>query len=138
MRDTLKIPVPKVLVWSAKAEGSEVGAEFIIMEKAPGVQLASFWDAMHPRKRLETMRQFVRFDKTLACSHFPAHGGLYYEEDLSSMPDQTYIKLKKDQSGGHQYCVGPTNNRNFFDNGRGALILDRGPCTFFKCCGGYH
>ncbi|KAJ5599901.1 hypothetical protein N7450_000968 [Penicillium hetheringtonii] len=38
-RTVLGTPVPKVLAWSSKASENTVAAEYIIMEKAPGVQL---------------------------------------------------------------------------------------------------
>jgi hypothetical protein len=42
-RNILVTPVPRVLSWNSKVEGNPVGAEYIIMEKVSGVELAQVW-----------------------------------------------------------------------------------------------
>lgn len=44
------IPVPKVLAWSSDPT-NPVGAEYIIMEKASGIQLFGTWGAMDDSDR---------------------------------------------------------------------------------------
>jgi hypothetical protein len=38
-RNVLGLPVPKVLDWSARAEDTDVGVEYISMEEVEGVEL---------------------------------------------------------------------------------------------------
>lgn len=45
---SLGVPVPNILGWSARAESTPVGAEYILMEKAPGLRLDSLWEQMSP------------------------------------------------------------------------------------------
>lgn len=109
----LNIPAPRVYSWSSKADESAVGAEYIIMEKVRGVQLSSVWEDLHLLKKSKIVTQLAGFDKYLVSNPLPAYGSLYYSED---------------PSGHSKFTMGPTNNRRFFDDGRGSLDLDRGPC----------
>ncbi|KAB2103052.1 hypothetical protein AG0111_0g8708 [Alternaria gaisen] len=54
-------PVPKVLAWNADAS-NPVGAEYIIMTKAPGVQLYKVWDDMDELDRIQVVRQLAEFE----------------------------------------------------------------------------
>lgn len=48
----LKTPVPKVYAWSSRAQDNVVGAEYIIMERLPGIQLSVVWADMGIEDRL--------------------------------------------------------------------------------------
>ncbi|RLL96198.1 hypothetical protein CFD26_100335 [Aspergillus turcosus] len=102
---------PKVYTWCAKADETPVGAEYIVMEKSPGIKLSHVWDDMHVLKKSEIVTQLVRFDASLASNPLPAYGSLYYAQDAN----------------GDKFAVGPTNNRKYFDDGRATLPLDHGP-----------
>jgi hypothetical protein len=43
VRYKLEAPVPKVLAWSSCRSENPAGAEYIVMEKAPGSSLAQLW-----------------------------------------------------------------------------------------------
>ncbi|KAG9091795.1 Phosphotransferase enzyme [Ceratobasidium sp. UAMH 11750] len=45
-RTVLGLSVPQVIAWSAHANNTPVGAEFIIMRRCPGVELRKQWDNM--------------------------------------------------------------------------------------------
>jgi hypothetical protein len=47
----LQTPVPKVFCWSSRAHDNAVGAEYIIMEKAQGVELEEMWPKMTMKER---------------------------------------------------------------------------------------
>ncbi|EFE43081.1 hypothetical protein TRV_02162 [Trichophyton verrucosum HKI 0517] len=98
------------------ASKSKVGAEYIIMEKAPGAQLSKFWDNMNVIQKSKIVENIVLFEKSLALNPFSAYGSLYYS-DCDTTEGFT-------ESG---FTVGPTNNRKYFDDGRHSLALDRGP-----------
>ena len=46
LRRQLAFPIPCVLAWSSRAESTDVGAEFILMEIAPGCLLSAVWKAL--------------------------------------------------------------------------------------------
>jgi hypothetical protein len=84
------------------------------MEKVSGVQLSKFWDDMEVMQKSKIVANIVRFEKSLAVNPFRAYGSLYYSDgDATKKGD---------------FTVGPTNNRKYFDDGRGSLVLDRGSC----------
>ncbi len=43
------------------AQDNDVGAEYIIMQKAPGVQLQHVWNHMEIEDRLKIVKQIVRY-----------------------------------------------------------------------------
>ncbi|KAF2463221.1 uncharacterized protein BDR25DRAFT_329889 [Lindgomyces ingoldianus] len=88
VKNCLGIPETEIYAWSSQANETAIGTKFIIMHKAPGIQLS----------------ELVRF-QSYFVAEFPVYGSLYY----------------------NTFCVGPTNNRKYFDDGRGRLHLDRGP-----------
>ena len=69
----LKTPVPKVLAWSSKASENNVGAEYIIMEKAPGVELELIWPAMDIKTRADFLKSLGRIQKAWASKIGRAH-----------------------------------------------------------------
>ena len=82
MRNVLAMPVPKVLYWSSRSDDSAVGAEYITMEKAPGVPLATVWPNLDIFDRIKIAKVLAGYQKTLASTAFPAYGNLYYKSDL--------------------------------------------------------
>lgn len=125
----LNIPAPKVHAWSARADESPVGAEYIIMEKAKGTQLAEVWHGLQPQEKFRIVEQLVRYDVALASSPFEKFGSLYYATDVSC-PGAGHQLAHNGHDLPARFYLGPTNHRRFFDNGRFSLDLDRGPC---KC-----
>lgn len=96
------------------------------MEKMPGVQLSTAWEGMDGRDRSRIVDQLVQYDRAFASAPFSSYGSLYYTNDISpAVSDQVLTAAGGDYDG---YAVGPTNHRSYFDDGRGAISLDRGPC----------
>ncbi|CAN9147239.1 unnamed protein product [Alternaria alternata] len=94
-------PVPKVLAWNADAS-NPVGAEYIIMTKAPGVQLFKVWGDMDELDRIQVVRQLAEFEDEMTDIRFPASGSLYLRQTLSSfgiaLVEQELARLEKSLS----------------------------------------
>ena len=45
---SLGVPIPRVLAWCSNASSTSVESEYIIMEKAQGIELGRVWDKMTP------------------------------------------------------------------------------------------
>ncbi|OKL59252.1 hypothetical protein UA08_05515 [Talaromyces atroroseus] len=83
IRDRTTIPVPKVLAWSSDASNA-VGAEYIIMEKVPGVQM---------------------FQKNFLKSGSRHNGSLYYRISLN---ENEMILLDSSIDPDGEFCIGPS------------------------------
>ncbi|KAL4867391.1 hypothetical protein BDV12DRAFT_186685 [Aspergillus spectabilis] len=63
VQNRLGTPVPKVLSWSSNATDNPVGAEHIIMEKVPGIQLDEILPKMHIKDKFELVKTISRYQK---------------------------------------------------------------------------
>lgn len=110
--------------------GNPVGAEYIIMEKQPGVVLNDVWDNMEGLHKAEILKQVIEIEKQLASIKFTKFGSLYYKQDLPPSDSTTSLYIDGNGNAIHsvEFEIGPTNHRSFFDFGKGALDIDRGPC----------
>lgn len=129
-RNVLKTPIPEVLTWSATAENS-VGAEYIIMGKVEGIQLAEVWPSLDTGERFEVVKALARYHKRWMSSSFSGIGALYYAKDLQGSDSLECIY--KDRDGREikdaRFAIGPCTARMFCDNGRMNVEFDRGPWT---------
>ncbi|PWY76013.1 phosphotransferase enzyme family protein [Aspergillus sclerotioniger CBS 115572] len=128
--NALNIPVPRVYAWSSRASQSPLGAEYILMEKLPGVVLTDVWHTMKGKQKVKILDQIVDIERRLARTRFTKFGSLYYRDDLPNSPDPKrtlYHDLMGNQVGTKTFAMGPTNHPSFFDFGRGQLTIDRGP-----------
>ena len=125
----LGTPVPKVYAWSSRAQSNAVGAEYVIMEKLPGVPLDTVWAGMEVKDRLTIVKAIARYEKAWMSCTFKQFGSLYYSEDLDG-PTQSLLHTDCDgvESKEPRFAVGPSTGRNFNDNGRSMVEFDRGPC----------
>jgi hypothetical protein len=127
VRIILKIPAPKTYVWSSRATKNAVGAEYIIMEKVAGVPLSQKWNKMTADDKESLIEEVVNFESAFASAKFSAIGRLYYEHDLK--PGE-YVKQNISSGESGEFSVGPSTDRKTFDDGRGAVAFDRGPCIY--------
>ncbi|KAL8798189.1 MAG: hypothetical protein Q9182_006881 [Xanthomendoza sp. 2 TL-2023] len=81
------IPAPTLLAWSADAT-NPVGAEYIIMEKAPGIQLFKVWDDLSPANRLQLIKSLTLLEQQFANVRFPAYGNLYFRHSISEASER--------------------------------------------------
>ncbi|KAJ5952684.1 uncharacterized protein N7479_011097 [Penicillium vulpinum] len=98
------IPVPKVLAWSADST-NPVGAEYIVMERVPGVQIFKKWDEMGESNRISIIKRLTQWERELAEIPFPASGSLYHK---SSLKDHELISLDPSVDPDGLFCVGPS------------------------------
>ncbi|KAL4928784.1 uncharacterized protein BDV17DRAFT_263568 [Aspergillus undulatus] len=105
---TKGIPVPKLYGYSS-SDGDEVGVEYSIMERAPGVGLQTRWLDMNARQRHNLASSFVEIEKNLFDLPLSAIGSIYFKKDL---PSELQAALYGRDSDGDQdsdtFCVGPT------------------------------
>ena len=108
-----------------------MGAEYIIMQKAPGVQLGHVWDKMEFEDRLDVVKQIVRYQKKWMSATFTRCGSLYFAHDLVSQSPKNplYIKDQGTAVENQRFAVGPSTGREYYDAGRASVHYDRGPCT---------
>lgn len=64
-----------------------MGTEYIIMEKASGVELSEVWDNMIPQDKATLAKQLAEITTRLANTKFAYYGSLYYQRDIS--PDES-------------------------------------------------
>lgn len=77
------IPVPRVYGYSS-SEGDPVGAEYIVMEKAPGVGLETRWLSMSKRERHKLASSFVEIETKFIDIPFRSVGSIYFKRDVPS------------------------------------------------------
>lgn len=129
MRNILNTPAPHVIAWESSNKNA-VQAEYIIMEKAKGVQLGSIWPTMEFEKKVQVMKAIARHQQAWAKMSFSRIGSLYYAKDLS--PDQDRNAPFFDESGklvnDSKFAIGPIVGRDWMDFGRAEIECNRGPC----------
>lgn len=99
------------------------------MERSDGLELSKVWDCMPGSNKFQIVRRLVEFEKALTSSHFPMYGSLYYANDLPEVRPNQLVDIGSKEVTMHSvFVVGPTTNRTFFDDGRDAVDMNRGPC----------
>lgn len=129
VRSRTTIPVPKVLTWSSDST-NPIGAEYIIMEKASGVQLYKVWGDLDEPSRLKLIQNLTLLEHQLFSIRFPAYGNLYFRK---SVPDVSCIPLRKDIDPSGSYCIGPVSDNSWLGSNfteKGQSTCDLGPCEF--------
>jgi len=133
------IPVPRVIAFDASAD-NELGFEWILMSKIPGVSLQSLWDspALAWEGRVQITKTLAEYVKQLRTSKFPLSGNLY----PSSRPEFERIGWLKNSSSEArfvplpddiEFAQGPVVTVPFFSGNRVRLRDDHGPFeTSFK------
>ncbi|KAL6706296.1 hypothetical protein ACN47E_005586 [Coniothyrium glycines] len=128
-RTVLGTPVPKVLAWCSRAQESVVGAEYIIMEQVPGVELEHVWPKMNIQERFAVVKAVAGYQKSWTAVCFTGYGSLYFSKDLENTPtgQPLYVDAKGIHITNTDYAIGPSTGRENFDNGRAMVDFDRGP-----------
>lgn len=131
-----QVPAPRLLAWNASA-ANPVRAEYIIMEKAPGVQLFTVWDDLSASDRLKLIKSLTQLEHQLATIQFPAYGHLYFRQSIPESSKRVLLDPSLNPTG--HFCVLPacdpawTNGTTLADLDS---TLDMGPCEYFQtpCC----
>ena len=127
------IPAPKLLAWSADPS-NPVGAEYIIMEKAPGIQLFQVWHKLTEVDRLSLIKGLTQLESQFAALRFPAYGSLYFRHSISKASERILLDSIVDPNG--SFCVGPACGPAWTDGLSTADIqpdIDAGPCQLRRC-----
>ncbi|RDW58557.1 Altered inheritance of mitochondria protein [Aspergillus mulundensis] len=117
LRTVLKLPVPKVLGYSATSD-NPVGAEYILMERVEGESLSSRWLSLTTDEVKDITTQIANMEKRIFNFHFPAYGSLYYKKDLNG---EAQVSTMDD------FVIGPVSARQFWHGERSKTEIDRGP-----------
>ncbi|KAJ5135715.1 Mitochondria protein Fmp29 [Penicillium bovifimosum] len=117
LRAVLKLPVPKVLAYSASSD-NPVGAEYILMERVNGESLSSRWLSLTTDEMKDIMTQIAEIERKIFDFHFPAYGSLYQKKDLDGEPQISIVD---------DFCIGPVSARQFWHGERSKMEIDRGP-----------
>ena len=104
-----------------------MGAEYIIMEKVPGVPLDSAWSSMRLDDRFSLTKTIAQYQKAWMKASFSHFGSLYFAEDLVGV---RHVPLH-DGLSDKKFAIGPSTGREWFDAGRATVEFDRGPCKWF-------
>ncbi|TFK50484.1 phosphotransferase family protein [Heliocybe sulcata] len=120
----LGIPMPDILDWSSKAEQNPVEAEYIIMEKATGVELSTVWFQLSEAQRNRFVAKWITLEKALMARLSGGYGSLYYRSDVNSNQSRDlYVNDVRE----HEFVLGPSVERQFWTGERLDMELDRGP-----------
>lgn len=100
------------------------------MEKVPGIELENLWEDITGRQKYEIVKQLVGIEKSFTATRFTSFGSLYYADDVPKVSGDETLCVNEDgtEIQCSRFAIGPTNNRMFFDEGRGTVQMDRGPC----------
>jgi hypothetical protein len=120
VRSRTRIHVPKVLAWDSNA-ANPVGAEYIILEKVPGIPLSEKWGCISDVDRYKLIERIVEVEKELANVRFPAYGSLYLRQSIPEESRRWLLDSALDPS--KSFCIGPSCGRSWWRVG-----LERGPC----------
>ncbi|EFW21973.1 conserved hypothetical protein [Coccidioides posadasii str. Silveira] len=127
-RNILQTPAPHVYAWNARVdERNSVRAEYIVMEKMPGVPLSKVWWDLQPNKKLKILLQVVDYQRRWTHTKFTGFGSLYYAKDVDPRrQDPLYVKDGEAVTDS-QFAIGPSVAREWSDEGRVNIKCDRGP-----------
>ncbi|KAF2463512.1 uncharacterized protein BDR25DRAFT_383569 [Lindgomyces ingoldianus] len=122
-----QVPVPKVLAWNSDPS-NPVSAEYIMMEKAPGIQLFKIWAEMSDWDQLCVVKQLTKLEGEMTEIRFPASGSLYLRESM--VDDNKYVALDRGVDPSGQFCIGPSCERGWYAPAKIASVhsrLNQGP-----------
>ncbi|KIX00111.1 uncharacterized protein Z518_10248 [Rhinocladiella mackenziei CBS 650.93] len=118
VRGYTNIPVPHVYAWSSDTS-NPVGAEYIIMEKAIGVQLFKVWDKLKDISKLAIIKKLTEWESQLMAINFPAYGCLYHRHSIPDNDRKMDLPTSIDPSG--SYCIGQSCNPTWSSVGQNLM-----------------
>lgn len=129
-RNILQTPAPHVYAWNARVdETNSVGAEYIVMEKMPGVPLSKVWWDLQPNKKLKILLQVADYQSRWTHTKFTGFGSLYYAKDVDPRRQVPLYVKDGEAITDSQFAIGASVAREWSDEGRANIKCDRGPCT---------
>lgn len=106
VRAHTNVPVPRILDWSDDSS-NPIGAEYIIMPHATGVNLKDRWSTMTGAQQVEFIPALMKMMKEVAAIDFPDYGSLYF----SDAPLDPALKMKFTDG----YCLGPHCGAKYYN-----------------------
>lgn len=99
------------------------------MEKASGVPLDSVYRNMGVSDRWSVAQAIAEYQVKWAKIRYEAYGSLYFASDLDGASGvcQPTPEIATETSK-EAYAIGPTNARDWYDDDRFTIKMDRGPC----------
>jgi hypothetical protein len=100
------------------------------MQRIPGVGLDKVWEDMSGPTRVKIIQKLAQYDVAFATCGFALYGSLYYPSDLPDVQPSQAVQLDASihPEPRTQFAIGPTTNRAYFDDLRGEVEPDLGPC----------
>jgi len=118
------MPLPKILAWS-NDDMNPIGAEYIFMERATGVQLLECWDTMPSHDHIQLISNVSKMIKQMAAL-FPAYCSMYFT-------DVPIDHMLTERMAG-AFCIGPHCGTSHWNSApHESLLCDKvnaapGPC----------
>ena len=107
------------------------------MEKVQGIELEQVWPSMKVKDRFTVVKSIAAFQKAWTTISFKKFGSLYCSKDLEGQ--RHGMPLCNGTQGfdilDDEFAIGPTAAREWIDDGRATVSLNRGPCKLpaFNC-----
>lgn len=101
------------------------------MDKVDGIELGKKWPELKGAQKRSLVKAMIELERKFASTSFKMFGSLYYAEDVanSNADNPLYTTDGGEEVRNTKFVVGPTTDRKFFDDGRGTVNVDVGPCT---------
>ncbi len=128
LRTVLSVPVPQILSWSSRADSTPVGAEFIVMEKLPGVELECVI-----RKALKEVHKIMislnQIENKFTRTPFASYGSIYFKDDLSGYraSSRVFRNEENETDASRKFAIGPHMGWELWHGERRDMKVDRGP-----------
>ncbi|KZV99171.1 hypothetical protein EXIGLDRAFT_668875 [Exidia glandulosa HHB12029] len=124
LRNRLNLPVPRVLDSASHASQTPVGAEYVIMDVAEGIELQHVWHGLTMPQKMAVVKAWFTFEsKVLKAFSGGGYGSLYYRKDLRPADARDlFVDGVKDEL----FVLGPSVQPEFWGNRRDELDIHRG------------
>ena len=119
------IPVPRIFAHSSTSD-NELGCEWTLMEKVPGVPLADVWSDIDLETKARVTRSVAGYVRQLQDlrRRFTAIGNLYFREESDTFNPAVRVSQTEDE----KYVLGPLVTPYMFAGGRKLRVpRDLGP-----------
>src|SRR5690242_8470854 len=93
-------------------------AEYIIVEKVPGVQLGQLWDQLDMGIRWKILQTLAKYQTLWTAISFEQFGSLYYKRDLMSARSLVYRNVEGREIINERFSIGPSTSGQNVDDGR--------------------
>ena len=114
IREYTSIPVPRVIAHCSTTD-NELGCEWILMEKVPGVTLDSIWSGLDMEMKNRVTKLVASFVVQLrGRRRFKSIGNLYFSKDLGRVGVVAHVVPTEDE----KYVLGPIVIPYMFAGGR--------------------